>query len=580
MKRFATIVFATLVALTCLLFVGCDKKEQEKEKVEITVPVDTVLPVGYIDASTEAFTIENNTTVTLESDYSQITWNDETKKLDIAAGLTKGAYSVKITASLRGKEDSTISYKITVSDAIAGETLVELYEGYEATTTSAYTLADTEAVVTLTSASPRIVWNNEAKTVEVSIGLKRGYYLATLNVSSERLVEDYSIEVYVIVRAYPSISGENFLTLTQNYQSTSIDGFTVKGHDVNVTVEGDETDGKVTFNQKTKALDIANGLNIGTYNLILRVSDGNTENDQTMPFVLKISGTFSVTGTYAYASGTYANGKYANANDTVTVSSGEYTGMVDTSNGTYEIMLPEGEQELTFTSMFFCDVTKKVVVSETTTVSNVQFTVPKLGDETGVTYTSDGFTLAANKSVLFAGNPTTAAGEGFSVSFTMSGTTGTDWFNRGGFYMEHNGAASTQTKVSLVQNSGMGNDSLYLGVFSQWDGTSGTWQGWSYKKTEVADYDASQPIKLQIVYYNETLYFKVGAWISKVTIQEKRDGTYFTSNGQTSSDMMNASHYRKLGLMAMAGGATFTNVQYGIGNEIAQAEITKMFSGA
>ena len=67
----------------------------------ITGPTTMTLTVGYAAASTNAYTIGGTApvVVTKTSGNAAITWNDTTKKLDIAAGLAAGSYPVVLTAS-------------------------------------------------------------------------------------------------------------------------------------------------------------------------------------------------------------------------------------------------------------------------------------------------------------------------------------------------------------------------------------------------------------------------------------------------------------------------------------------------
>ena len=56
-------------------------------------------------------------TVTKTAGDAKITWNDATKKLDIAAGLTAGTYPVTLTASNGTPPDATATFTLTVTPA-------------------------------------------------------------------------------------------------------------------------------------------------------------------------------------------------------------------------------------------------------------------------------------------------------------------------------------------------------------------------------------------------------------------------------------------------------------------------------
>jgi len=83
---------------------------------EITGPTEMTLTEGYAATSTAAYTITGTppVTVTLDSANSEITWNDTTKTIDIAAGLTTGDYIVELTASNGTTPDATLTFTLTV----------------------------------------------------------------------------------------------------------------------------------------------------------------------------------------------------------------------------------------------------------------------------------------------------------------------------------------------------------------------------------------------------------------------------------------------------------------------------------
>ena len=84
----------------------------------ITGPTSMTLAAGYAATSTGVYTIagEPAPTVTKTSGDSKITWNNSTKKLDIAAGLTAGSYPVVLTAA-SGTNSSTLTFTLTVTAA-------------------------------------------------------------------------------------------------------------------------------------------------------------------------------------------------------------------------------------------------------------------------------------------------------------------------------------------------------------------------------------------------------------------------------------------------------------------------------
>jgi len=86
---------------------------------EIRPPETLALTEGYTAASTGVFTIKGQPapTVTKTSGDSLITWNNTTKTLDVAAGLTAGNYLVGLTASNGDGPDVSIVYMVKVYPA-------------------------------------------------------------------------------------------------------------------------------------------------------------------------------------------------------------------------------------------------------------------------------------------------------------------------------------------------------------------------------------------------------------------------------------------------------------------------------
>ena len=158
----------------------------------INGPTTMTLIEGYAATSTGAYTITGNLTpdVTKTSGNGKITWNNTTKKLDIAAGLAAGSYPVVLKASNSVKPDATITFTLTVGVAqtaptITGPTRMMLTEGYAATSTGMYTVTGNPApTVTKTSGNEKITWNNTTKKLEIATGLTVGSYPVVLKVSN------------------------------------------------------------------------------------------------------------------------------------------------------------------------------------------------------------------------------------------------------------------------------------------------------------------------------------------------------------------------------------------------------------
>jgi len=83
----------------------------------ISGPTTMTLPEGYAATSSNRFTITGNPapTVTKVSGSTKITWNNSTKRLDIAAGLASGIYSVTLRAANGKPPDATFTFTLTVT---------------------------------------------------------------------------------------------------------------------------------------------------------------------------------------------------------------------------------------------------------------------------------------------------------------------------------------------------------------------------------------------------------------------------------------------------------------------------------
>jgi len=75
------------------------------------------LTAGYAATSTGAYTVTGtpSPTVTKTAGDAKITWNDSTKRLDIAIGLTAGTYPVTVKATNSISPDATLDFTLTVN---------------------------------------------------------------------------------------------------------------------------------------------------------------------------------------------------------------------------------------------------------------------------------------------------------------------------------------------------------------------------------------------------------------------------------------------------------------------------------
>ena len=82
----------------------------------INGPTSMFLTEGYAAASTGAYTITGWPDVTVTPSDARFTWDDTNKKLNIPAGLTKGTYTVTLTASNSILPDATLDFTLTVNE--------------------------------------------------------------------------------------------------------------------------------------------------------------------------------------------------------------------------------------------------------------------------------------------------------------------------------------------------------------------------------------------------------------------------------------------------------------------------------
>jgi hypothetical protein len=161
-------------------------------KPTITGPTTLTLAVGYAATSTEAYTVTGDGTVAVEktSGDAKITWNASAKKLDIAAGLSAGSYSVILKASNESDPAVELTFVLTVKDepvkaGITGPKEMALATGYAATSTEAYTVVgDGTVTVTKTSGDAKITWNASTKKLDIAAGLGAGSYSVILKASN------------------------------------------------------------------------------------------------------------------------------------------------------------------------------------------------------------------------------------------------------------------------------------------------------------------------------------------------------------------------------------------------------------
>ena len=203
--------------------------------------------------------------------------------------------------------------------------------------------------------------------------------------------------ITVVSTIPPDIAGLTSLLRSVSYSGTTSVSYTVTG--TGVTVTQDTTHGgKIVWNPTTKTLDIAAGLDIGVYPVVLTAGNGNAAQDFTHTFILTITAapTYGIaldkTGTQAFPDAVEGYG----AQDAMTVAV-ENTGIALTGALTAALSGPNAAS-FTLSKTAFAGI----VVSDSFTVT------PKTGLAAG-TYTAT-VTVSGSNDILAA----------FEVSFTVT----------------------------------------------------------------------------------------------------------------------------------------------------------------
>lgn len=100
----------------------------------ITGPTTMTLSEGYAATSTEEFITTGTAPVSVAKTFgdAKITWNDTTKKLDIATGLTNGSYPVELTAT-NSEGSVTLDFTLTVSAQNNQYTVLSPFDTFKGT---------------------------------------------------------------------------------------------------------------------------------------------------------------------------------------------------------------------------------------------------------------------------------------------------------------------------------------------------------------------------------------------------------------------------------------------------------------
>jgi len=253
---------------------------------------------GYASAYTSAYTITGTEPVTVSitsSSPSQITWNSAAKRLDIAAGIAPGVYVVVLTATNGIAPNATHTFTLTVNavaPTITGPTQSSLVVGYAATSTGVYTIGGSQPVnVSITSSdAAEITWNNATKRLDIAAGITSGEYVVVLtatNGTAPNATWTFTLTVTESALA-PTINGPTALSLEADYAATSTGAYTIGGTEpVDVSITSTDAS-QITWNNDTKQLDIATGIQPGVYVVVLTATNG-TAPDATWTFTLTVT---------------------------------------------------------------------------------------------------------------------------------------------------------------------------------------------------------------------------------------------------------------------------------------------------
>ena len=268
---------------------------------------------------------------------------------------------------------------------ISGQTEMLLDEGYLDTQTSAYVIKGKDVKVSIAkdTTNGKAEWDNKTKKLLIKSGLTSNAAV-TLKASNGTETYDTMLTLYISVGKNPGISGPTEGLLDVGYESTSSLPFTVCGKGVKVSIEDVNHTGLITWNEATKELDIAAGLDIGTYKVILTASNGNPSLDCTWEYILSVDKYCNVKGSFDYTSSPVIN-------DVVTVKVGIYQAKVDQETKTYEVVVPTGTYEIVLLSNKFQSVKMAdMEIGADKNIPKATFTRPNMEPTGDFAYGADG----------------------------------------------------------------------------------------------------------------------------------------------------------------------------------------------
>ncbi|MDL2237877.1 hypothetical protein LJC56_08640 [Christensenellaceae bacterium OttesenSCG-928-K19] len=219
--------------------------------------------------------------------------------LTVPSSVFNGNYQIQVDASdILGnwtKKPFDNAFEVTggteaVAPTISGIETMMLSEGYTAISTRNYTITGNPAPkVTKESGNAAITWNDTSKKLDIEAGLRVGSYPVVLN-AANGATPNATITFTLTVESAPvapTISGPTAMILTEGYEAVSTDAYTIAGTP-EPTVTKESGNAAIAWNDMSKKLDIAAGLEPGSYPVVLKAANGTTP-DATITFALKVT---------------------------------------------------------------------------------------------------------------------------------------------------------------------------------------------------------------------------------------------------------------------------------------------------
>lgn len=251
---------------------------------------------------------------------------------------------------------------------------------------------------------------------------------------------------------------------------------------LSVSVENDYSLTSFKVNGAEHLSDLTGGVYVVT----------NVTGDIVVEVTVQYAPAYTVSGTYTYAQGLYAQG------DTVTVSSGAASGTAE--DGAWTIALADGEHTVTLTSARFMPVTVLVTVEGGAVTVNDPVTFSQIRFNEGNTYTDEGLVIGtANTLAVFSGFD---GADGFRVDTTLERTDGnfgvSGTWSTGGFLIGKNGI---NYRLFVMRENGS-TVVLYLN----------NWTNWAQQEFRVnyAYPGTGAPLDVSLVYLGDAIYVRIG----------------------------------------------------------------------